>query len=126
MKLLMERWRRHLNEIEDTPAYYHITRSENVSSIMASGLQPTKPMDMQDVEGVYLFKSVDAAEDALMNWLGDRFDEDEPLTLLRVDSDGVGEIDTESAAGFEAISRAAISPEFISVEQEEIQEKSEQ
>jgi hypothetical protein len=118
MKLIMEQWRKHLNEGEG--AYYHITRSENVPSIMAGGLEPTKPRDMEDVEGVYLFKSAVAAEDALMNWLGDRFDEDEPLTLLRVDSAGVGELDAGSAAGFEAISKTAIAPEFISVEQKEI------
>ena len=33
------------------------------------------------VEGVYLFKSVTDAEDALMNWLGDRFGEEEKLKI---------------------------------------------
>ncbi len=115
MKLLLENWRGFLNE-----SYYHITPSSNVPLIMKGGLAPSKPDDMQDVEGIYLFKSIMGAEDALMNWLGDRFDEDDPLTLLRVDSAGVGELDTDSAAGFEAISRTAIAPEFISVEQENI------
>ena len=118
MKKLLTEWRKFLKEGEG--AYYHITRSENVPSIMRSGLTPVKPMDMEDVEGGYLFRSAVAAEDALMNWLGDRFDEDDPLTLLRVDSAGVGELDTDSAAGFEAISRTTIAPEFISVEQENI------
>ena len=118
MKLILESWRRHLSEGEG--AYYHITRSENVPSIMGTGLEPTKPIDMEDVEGVYLFKSVASAEDALMNWLGDRFDEDEPLTLLRVDGAGVEELDTDAASGFEAISKTTIAPEFISVEQKEI------
>ncbi len=118
MKKLLTEWRKFLKE--DEGAYYHITRSENVPSIMRSGLTPVKPMDMEDVEGVYLFRSAVAAEDALMNWLGDRFDEGDSLTLLRVDSAGVGELDTDSAAGFEAISRTAIAPEFISVEQENI------
>jgi len=115
MKLLLENWREYLTE-----SYYHVTRSGNVPSIMKGGLTPSKPDDMQDVEGIYLFKSIIGAEDALMNWLGDRFDEDDPLTLLRVDSAGVGELDTDSAAGFEAISRTTIAPEFISVEQENI------
>ena len=113
MKRLIENWNRFLKE--DEGAYYHITRSENVPSIMRSGLEPTKPVDMEDAEGVYLFKSIAAAEDALMNWLGDRFGDDY-LTLLRVDRSGVGELDTTSAAGFEAISKTAIAPEFISVE----------
>ena len=114
MKLLLENWRQYLTE-----SYYHITRSENVPLIMKGGLTPSKPDDMQDVEGVYLFKSVTDAEDALMNWLGDRFDEDEPLTLLKVDPRGVGEVDS-SCAGFEVTSVSKIDPQFISVEQEDI------
>ena len=114
MKLLLENWREYLND-----SYYHITRSENVPLIMKDGLLPSKPDDMQDVEGVYLFKSITAAEDALMNWLGDRFGEEEKLTLLKVDPRGVGEVDS-SAAGFEAISISKIDPQFISVEQEGI------
>ncbi len=114
MKFIMENWRKYLNE-----SYYHITRSENVPLIMKDGLLPSKPDDIQDVEGVYLFKSATAAEDALMNWLGDRFSEEEKLTLLKVDPRGVGEVDS-SAAGFEVISMSKIDPQFISVEQEDI------
>ena len=114
MKLLLENWREYLNE-----SYYHITRSENVPLIMKDGLLPSKPDDIQDVEGVYLFKSATAAEDALMNWLGYRFSEEEKLTLLKVDPRGVGEVDS-SAAGFEVTSMSKIDPQFISVEQEDI------
>ena len=114
MKQLFENWREYLNE-----SYYHITRSENVPLIMKGGLIPSKPDDMQDVEGIYLFKSVIDAEDALMNWLGDRFGEEEKLTLLKVDPRGVGEVDN-SAAGYEVVSTSKIDPQFISVEQEGI------
>ena len=114
MKLLFENWREYLNE-----SYYHITRSENIPLIMKDGLLPSKPDDMQDIEGIYLFKSVTDAEDALMNWLGDRFGEEEKLTLLKVDPRGVGEVDS-SAAGFEVVSTSKIDPQFVSVEQEEI------
>jgi len=111
MKLLLENWRGYLND-----SYYHITRSENVPLIMKDGLLPSKPDDMQDVEGVYLFKSATDAEDALMNWLGDRFSEEEKLTLLKIDPRGVGEVDN-SAAGYEVVSTSKIDPQFISVEQ---------
>ena len=114
MKLLLEQWRQYLSE-----SYYHIARSENVPLIMKDGLLPSKPDDMQDVEGVYLFKSAMDAEDALMNWLGDRFGEEEKLTLLRVDPRGVGEVDN-SAAGYEVVSTSKIDPQFVSVEQEGI------
>ena len=118
MKLLMEQWKSYLDDTEGV--YYHVTRSETVPSIMRVGLQPANPADMKDAKGVYMFKSKESAEDALMNWLGDRFGEDEPLTLLRVDAAGVEELDTDAASGFEAISKTTIAPEFISVEPVEI------
>ena len=99
--------------------YYHVTRSENVPLIMRDGLLPLKPTDMEDVEGIYLFKSITDAEEALMNWLGDRFDEEESLTLLKVDGPGVDEVDS-SAAGFEVVSTSKIDPQFISIEQENL------
>ena len=120
MKKLLTEWRKFLKEGEG--AYYHITRTENVHSIVPPngiGLIPATPTDMEgEAKGVYLFRSIDEAEDALMGWLGERFSEDDPLTLLRVDSAGVGELDTDSAAGFEAVSRTAIAPEFILPEKE--------
>lgn len=114
MKLLLENWREYLNE-----SYYHIARSKNIPLIMRDGLLPSKPTDMEDVDGVYLFKSRGAAEDALMNWLGDRFGEEARLTLLKVDPRGVDEVDS-TAAGFEVVSTSKIDPQFVSVEQEDI------
>ncbi len=117
MKILMENWRGYLNE-----SYYHITPAENVPSIMKNGLLPATPDDMQDTEGIYLFKNRTEAEDALMNWLGDRFSEEQKLTLLKVDPRGVSrdpKVDN-SAAGFEIISVSKIDPQFISVEQKDI------
>ena len=96
---------------------YHVALSKNVPSILRRGLLPAKPGDMADVKGVYLFKNKTDMEDALMNWLGDRFPEDARLTLLRVDPAGVSKRDTFAAAGFEVISKKPISPDFISVEQ---------
>ena len=97
--------------------YYHVARSKDVPSILKNGLKVSIPVDMEDVEGVYLFKSVVDAEDATMNWLGDRFGEEEKLTLLKVDAGGVGELNN-NAAGFEIISKSDIDPKFISVEEE--------
>ena len=116
MKLLMENWRGYLKEGID--AYYHVARSEEVPSIKKGGLKTSIPTDMEDIKGVYLFKSVEDAEDAVMNWLGDRFDEEEKLTLLKIDPNGVDELFDDAIAGFEVVSKSDISPEFISVEQE--------
>lgn len=33
--------------------------------------------------GIYLFRDIETANDAIMNWLGDEFD-DESLTMFRV------------------------------------------
>ena len=42
-----------------------------------------------------------------MDWLGDRFSEEQKLTLLKVDPRGIGKVDS-SAAGFEIISVSKI------------------
>jgi hypothetical protein len=112
MKLLSENWKRYLNESK--AYYYHITPTKNVESIMRNGLQPSIPKDMNDVEGVYLFLSVEAAEEALMNWLGDRFDEDEDLTMLKVDSSGVTSTSQKNAE-YEIIANNKIEPQFVSI-----------
>lgn len=72
------------------------------------------PQDAEDQEGIYLFKSVESAEDALMNWLGDRLDdENEPIALLEIDGTGVRPI--SGAADFEVISGSRILPQHIRV-----------
>ena len=146
MKLLFENWRGYINETE---AYYHITPFKNLGLILGwdragreadwypdektlenrrgekkgEGLIPKLPMVTlvpPSVEGVYLFRSIDDAEQALLTWLGDKLGEDIKLTLLKIEAAGVGELDTASAAGYEVISKTAIAPEYISIEQESI------
>ena len=112
MKLLLKNWNNYLNESQRT-FYYHITKTTNVPFILKQGLIPKKPTDFEDVEGVYLFKSIEDAEDAVMNWLGDRFDEDEELTLLKIDSTGIKK--TEQGAAYEIISKEKIEPQFLSI-----------
>lgn len=40
---------------------------------------------MDELPSLFFFESKDALENALSNWLGDAFDEDEELTILQVD-----------------------------------------
>lgn len=69
---------------------YHLTKKSNLSSIKKDGLKPSLPVDMPtEDEGVYVFKTKEYAEDALMNWYGDRFDEDEEFVLLTIKTDGL-------------------------------------
>ncbi len=66
--------------------FFHVTPSENVESILSGGLVPRTGARSEKLgdHGIFLFRSAEDAEDAVMNWMGDEFGEDEPLTLLRV------------------------------------------
>lgn len=66
------------NSSEHSIVAYHVTRRKNLKSIMKKGLIPSIPLDYGtngDIEGVYLFKTIDDAKTALYNWLGERIEE---------------------------------------------------
>lgn len=77
-----------LKEIEqdyniDSNVGYHITSRSNLPKIKQQGLVPKVSEDYGeygDQEGIYFFKSKKHAEDALMNWLGERIEEWEEET----------------------------------------------
>lgn len=79
----MKTFKEFLNE----GTYYHVTPTRNVKSIMKHGLKPSvgkSSEKMDEKPGTFLFKKKEDAHDAVMNWLGDEHDEDEPLTMLKV------------------------------------------
>lgn len=100
-----------LFQSQSTP-YYHVTTRRRLKSILRHGLKVSKPTDMKDVPGVYMFRDKLAMEDALMNWLLDRFDEDDELVAIRVDPNFVSSFN-DAAAGFEIISNTNIPKEGI-------------
>lgn len=58
-----------INEHQGRLLGYHVTSKRNLRSIMKKGLVPHVPEDYGehgDVEGVYLFKSLDDTRTALM------------------------------------------------------------
>lgn len=68
---------------------FHITKTENIPYIKSEGLKPfiginsssygeTKP-------AIYFFMNKETMEDALVNWMGDLFEEDEQLSVITVD-----------------------------------------
>ena len=62
----------------DTKLAYHITRRKNLNSIKKKGIEPKIPYDYGtegDVKAVYLFKTMEDAKNALLNWLGERIEE---------------------------------------------------
>ena len=99
---------------------YHVTRRLNLPSIKRNGLLPQVPEDYGDsgdIEGVYLFKSLDDAQNALYNWLGERIedweeenDEDYDEVILKVDLSGLNLIDSVE---YEWISTDIIEPNRI-------------
>lgn len=66
---------------------YHITTYDMVRSILKYGLIPKigkRSKKLETSKAIHLFKSKNDVEDALMNWLGDEFDEDTRLVLLKI------------------------------------------
>ena len=109
-------------EVANDLVLFHITRHENLPSIMRKGLIPQTGERSQQIEnsdGIYLFESKEMAEDALMNWLGDEYDEDESLSMLRITipNGGVKDFNIRHD-GFSVVFYSTISPEYISVEEE--------
>lgn len=83
-----------VEEFEELPSLvYHVTPSENLDSIMSQGLIPQKGERSRKIldekPAIYCFPDKDTMEDAVMNWLGDEFDEDEALALLEIDTTGL-------------------------------------
>jgi hypothetical protein len=72
---------------------YHVTLADNLDSIMSRGLIPQIGDRARKIEGekpaVYCFPDKASMEDAVMNWLGDEYDEDEQLALLEIDTTGL-------------------------------------
>lgn len=69
--------------------YFHVSSSINREMIQTKGLivgiGPRSEKMEEAQPAIYLFKSVEDAEDAVSNWLGEEFDEDEELDLYQVD-----------------------------------------
>ena len=98
-------WKELVGEQIDSENFvFHVTPRKNLSSIKTHGIQPgaLAPADVSDKKAVYLFKNKIDVEDAIMNWLGDKFDEDEPLVLLTIRKSGLNLV--SSSAGYEIMS----------------------
>lgn len=103
----------------NTLTMFHITPSRNLSSIMKYGLQPNNikrgKFAADNEPAIYLFKTVEDAEDGVMNWLGDLYDETERLALLsvKVDSASIKQDPELELSAY--ITRTPIAPENITV-----------
>ena len=66
-------------------------------------------------EAIFLFTSMEAVEDAVLNWFGDEVGEEVPLGVLKVTLPDSWEenIFVDPNVGYEAVCKAPIPPEFI-------------
>ena len=107
------------DKYDDLPErVYHVTPSENLDSIMSKGLLPqigdrTRKI-VDEKPAIYCFSDKNAMEDAMMNWLGDEFDEDEALALLEIYTAGLKGQVTEGAE-YEVAITSAIPPQNIRI-----------
>lgn len=100
--------------------FYHVTPMENVPSISKEGLSPRigpRSIDYgEKTPAIYLFPDLVSTEDALMNWLGEwyeqQYDEDYELAILKVClPDGFPV--SSSKAAWEFVCKRLIPPECI-------------
>jgi hypothetical protein len=103
--------------------YYHVTPTENVSRIMSEGLVPQtggrSKWFGENEDAIYLFKTMEAVENALMNWLDVEFG-DEPLTLLGVELPPNAKTLPTTAHEFELMIATPIPPEYLQIISEDI------
>lgn len=96
--------------------YYHVTPADNLNSIMRVGLRPSignrATACGEDAPKVYLFVHRKDVDNALMNWLGDEFDDDVALAVLQVECDSV----VRGDVAYEYVCFETIAPECISLD----------
>lgn len=96
--------------------YYHVTPADNLDSIMRFGLCPRignrASAYGEDAPKVYLFGHRKDVDNALMNWLGDEFDDDIALAVLQVECDSV----VRGDVAYEYVCFETIAPECISLD----------
>jgi len=97
---------------------YHVTPAVNLDNILMQGLIPQTGDRTRKIEGekpaIYCFPDKVAMEDAMMNWLGDEFEEDEALALLEIYTTGLKGQVTEGAE-YEVAITSKIPPQNIRV-----------
>ena len=95
---------------------YHVTEKKNLKSILENGLIPQigeRSKQLNESPAIFLFDSVEKLNDALMNWLGDEF-EDIDLVSLKIETSNTLEYNE-----FEVILRELIPSINISLFREE-------
>ena len=93
--------------------YYHVTTRSNYKIIEKEGLLPKMGERSSKIESelkIFMFSNKDAMTDAVMNWLGDEFDEEEELVVLKISLPADFPVQHN---GFEATTDKSIPPQYI-------------
>ena len=94
---------------------YHITPAKNLRRILKNGLKPKigrlSRQAQEKTPKIYLFRNLTDTEDALANWFGKQFDEEERLAILEIVFPK-RKIKTEQF-GFEVTTHHRIPPDYI-------------
>lgn len=68
---------------------YHVTPLANLPSILRDGLVPSigaRSVELgETAPRIYLFANLSDVEAALMGWMSDAFDEDDPLAIIEIE-----------------------------------------
>lgn len=100
-----------------TKTLYHATYQKNLPSIEKDGLLlqvGERSALMNESPGIFLFPNYEDCEHALMNWLGEEFedfDEEEPVITLEVTLPA--DFALEEIVEWERVARASIPPDYI-------------
>lgn len=99
------------------PLYLHLTPACNVPSILKQGLRPTvgprSTLAGEQVACWYAFADLESMQNALMNWLGEAFEETQALALLAIDGTGLELL--EESVGYEVRGVQVVPPSALAV-----------
>ena len=101
--------------------YFHVTKKENMESILEHGLIPQIGERSEELgeseKAIYLFPNIEEMENALYNWLGECFEDDEDLIIIQVDVPSDFPINQERDSNgdlfYEATSKSQIPITYI-------------
>lgn len=98
--------------------YYHVTLVDNLANISEHGLMPSvgdRSRQLGESSAIFLFPDQESAEDAVMGWLGDQFEEDDTFALLEVHVPEDIEVLKTDGVDWEIYVKAQIPPTCIKV-----------
>ena len=97
--------------------YFHVTTKSAWEKIRQEGLIPQVGKRSQKlgelIPAIFLFTSETAMQDEICNWLGDEFEEDEPLVALQIHLPPNLKSYIDSSCEYEAKCLEPIPPKYI-------------